>query len=115
SDAYLQLRVQPDGIALRWDIALRDLDTVLAIDADNDRRLTWREVGAAEAAIADHALAHLSIEGCTLQVTGRALERRSDGAYAALSLRGPGCRFGRDSVLHYTLFADSDPTHRRIA
>ena len=40
SDAYLFIDVQPDRSDLRWDIALRDLDVALALDADGNRDLT---------------------------------------------------------------------------
>jgi len=46
SDAYLQLVADERGLALRWDIALRDLDAAIALDADDDGRLTWGEVRA---------------------------------------------------------------------
>jgi signal transduction histidine kinase len=44
SDSYLTLRGEPDGIAVRWDIALRDLDYVLQLDRDGNGELTWGEV-----------------------------------------------------------------------
>ena len=44
SDAYLQVVPREDGVRVRWDIALRDLDAALSLDADGDRALTWGEV-----------------------------------------------------------------------
>jgi hypothetical protein len=46
SDSYLTLRGAPDSndIAVRWDIALRDLDYVLELDRDGNGALTWGEV-----------------------------------------------------------------------
>ena len=48
SDSYLTMSVQTGGsdVAVRWDIALRDLDYVLQLDRDNDGALTWGEVRA---------------------------------------------------------------------
>ena len=48
SDSYLTMSVPKDGsdVAVRWDIALRDLDYVLQLDRDNDGALTWGEVRA---------------------------------------------------------------------
>lgn len=115
SDAYLVFQPGPAGTALRWDIALRDLDAALpALDADGDRRLVWREVRAAWPAIDAYALARLHVPGCQWQLTGHALEKRSDGAYAVLQLAAP-CGVGVQTPIGYSLFADVDPTHRGIA
>ena len=117
SDAYLQLHAAPAGgaagIELRWDIALRDLDAAVDLDADGDARLTWREIRAAWPAIDAYALPRLAIAGCPLQVARRGLERRSDGAYAVLWLESP-CALPAEPAVSYSLFAGIDPTHRGI-
>ena len=113
SDAYLFFDQQPATTALRWDIALRDLDVVLTLDADGNRDLTWGEIRAAWPRIDALALAALVVPGCRFQVLGHALEQRNDGAYAVLQLSTP-CQVGPAAVLHYGLFAEVDPTHRGI-
>ena len=113
SDAYLFFDQQPDATRLRWDIALRDLDVVLALDANGDRALTWGEIRAAWPRIDALALAALAVPGCRFEVQGHALEQRNDGAYAVLQLTTP-CQVAADAVLHYGLFAEVDPTHRGI-
>lgn len=114
SDAYLQFDLQPGQVRLRWDIALRDLDTVLDIDTDGDGKLFWREVRTALPRIQDYALAHLSIPGCPLHPAATALEQRADGTYLVLYLES-ACTFPAAGKLRYTLFFDTDPTHRGIA
>jgi hypothetical protein len=115
SDAYLELRASAEGgIALRWAIALRDLDAALDLDADGDGWLTWREVRTARPAIEAYALPRLALHGCPLRMQGHALERRSDGAYAVLQL-GSACPLPAAPRWRYALFADTDPTHRGIA
>jgi len=49
SDSYLTLTAPASGTVLegRWDIALRDLDFALAVDANHDGEITWRELKAA--------------------------------------------------------------------
>jgi hypothetical protein len=114
SDAYLRLSAAVDGgTALRWDIALRDLDAVLDLDADGDGRLTWGEVRAAWPAIDRLALSSLEVPGCTWSVQGHELERRSDGAYAALLLHS-ACAPARVSRVTYRLLRENDPTHRGL-
>ncbi|MEO7009132.1 MAG: HupE/UreJ family protein [Caldimonas sp.] len=114
SDSYLQIDEGVSGLSIRWDIALRDLDVGLDLDLDGDGELTWAEVKAAWPRIESYALAHLQIEGCAIGRGARALERRSDGAYAVLHLNST-CRLAGPPVIAYTLFRDVDPTHRGIA
>ncbi len=114
SDAYLQLSAAPGQLELRWDIALRDLDVALDLDADADGKLTWGEIRAAWPRIESYALPQLRVAGCPLAPQGRSLERRSDGAYAVLSLAS-SCTLPERPRIGYGLFADIDPTHRGIA
>ena len=87
SDAYLQIEAGERGTTARVDVALRDLDQLLAIDADADGQLTWGEVRTAWPAIERTVREGVRVEGCELASAGRGLERRSDGAYAVLHLR----------------------------
>ena len=114
SDSYLQIDAIGKGLAVRWDIALRDLDNALDIDTNEDGKLTWGEVKAAWPRIERYAMARLRIEGCPLRQTGQALERRNDGAYAVMFLASD-CVLARAPHISYTLFRDVDPTHRGIA
>jgi hypothetical protein len=114
SDSYLQIDARPGALAIRWDIALRDLDMALDLDSDGDGKLSWGEVKAAWPRIEAYALARLAVEGCELHATGRALERRYDGAYAVLMLASP-CSLPEPPQIAYALFAEVDPTHRGIA
>ena len=113
SDAYLFFDQQPAATNLRWDIALRDLDVVLALDADGNRELTWGEIRAAWPRIDALALASLAVPGCAFELTGHALEQRNDGAYAVLQMSAP-CQMTAQTAVHYSLFLDLDPTHRGI-
>jgi hypothetical protein len=115
SDAYLQLQATATGLNLRWDIALRDLDNAVPLDADGNRDLTWGEVRAAWPALVAHAQERLRIAGCPLQPEGGpALEQRSDGAYAALRFTAR-CSPPAGLPMEYRLFAGLDANHRGIA
>jgi hypothetical protein len=114
SDSYLQVEEGAAGLAVRWDIALRDLDAALDLDADADGKLTWGEIRTAWPRIEAYARGGLRIQGCTLEPVGRGLERRNDGAYAVLRFISP-CHLTAPPVIAYTLFREVDPTHRGIA
>ena len=113
SDSYLQIDTAPAQLHVRWDIALRDLDVALDLDADGDGKLTWGEIKAAWPRIEAYALPRLQIAGCTLKGSGRGLERRNDGAYAVIELQAD-CTLPEPPVIAYSLFAEVDPTHRGL-
>lgn len=114
SDSYLQVDAGAQGMNVRWDIALRDLDAALVIDADEDGQLTWGEIKAAWPRIEAYAIPRLKIDGCDLRPTARALERRNDGAYAVLMLASE-CTQATAPSIAYSLFREIDSTHRGIA
>lgn len=116
SDAYLQLHRSGDALTLRWDIALRDLDAALDLDPNADRQLTWGEVKLRLADIEGYALTHLRLQQgrCTLKPAApAAVERRIDGAYLVLTLRG-ACADAAALEVDYQLFREVDPTHRGL-
>lgn len=120
SDSYLTLyartAVATPGEQLvidgRWDIALRDLDFAIGLDADGDGQLTWNEVRSRHADIAAYAMPRLGLAaGCRLRVTGQQVDRHTDGAYTVLLLEGD-CQPGVSLAIDYKLFADLDAQHR---
>ena len=88
SDSYLTLKVEGASINGQWDIALRDLDHTIGLDANNDSDITWGEVKAKLKDIADYALSHLMISAdgilCPAKVSEHLIDHHSDGAYAVL-------------------------------
>ncbi len=114
SDSYLQIDAAPGRLAVRWDIALRDLDIALDLDTDGDGKLTWGEVKSAWPRIESYAMSHMAIEDCKLRPVDRGLERRNDGTYAVLLLTS-SCTLAAQPRIAYSLFAEVDPTHRGIA
>ena len=120
SDAYLQLQTDGTQVTQRLDIALRDLDRELALDANDDGRLDWRELRTRWSEIDAFAQAHLSLQAegqpCRAGPPGPAqIDEHSDGRYAVLTRQWDcGAAPTRQLDLTYTLFAQTDPTHRGI-
>ena len=118
SDSYLSIDARSEPLQGRWDIALRDLDFALGLDADGDGELTWGEVRARHAEIAAYAAARLDVQAdgraCGVGVGAQAIDRHTDGAYSVLplTLDCPGAP--ATLTLRYTLFADLDPQHRGL-
>ena len=119
SDSYLALRADGARITGQWDIALRDLEFAIGLDADGDGAITWGEVRTGQAAIERYALARLKLtradRECSKRVTDLLADNHSDGAYAVLVFEvecGPGA--DGNVAVEYSLFFDLDPTHRGL-
>ena len=123
SDSYLTLKVDGSVVSGRWDIALRDLDFALTLDADGDGAITWGEVRQRHQDIAAYAAARLQVladgTACTLQFSAQLVDEHTDGAYTVLPLRADCSQVSaaagiKTLGLAYTLFADLDPQHRGL-
>ena len=116
SDAYLQLERTDDGLALRWDMSLRDLDALLELDTNEDRRLSWGEVRTRLDDIRAYALVHLRLQqgDCApTEAQPPAIESRVDGTYLVLQMQAR-CEPGASLAIDYQLFREVDPTHRGL-
>ncbi|MGZ8211854.1 MAG: HupE/UreJ family protein [Burkholderiales bacterium] len=119
SDSYLVLQAEGPNVAGQWDIALRDLEHAIGLDADGDGAITWGELKARHAAIAAYALGRLKLRtesrDCEIKVTDHLVDNHTDGAYAVLrfdaACSGPE---SRALEIEYRLFFDLDPTHRGL-
>lgn len=120
SDSYLSLQVTDAGVNGQWDIALRDLDFAIGLDADGDGKITWGETRAKHAEIAAYALARLRVEGddgqpCPVTAVGPQLvDRHTDGAYTVMQLQVACAHPPRQLAVAYSLFSDIDPQHRGL-
>jgi hypothetical protein len=119
SDSYLTLTAEGSTLRVQWDIALRDLEYAIGLDADGDGAITWGELRARHAQIAAYALARLTLRGdgrpCRPEMREHLIDEHSDGAYAVLRFDAP-CEAAPQRTLEigYRLFADLDPTHRGL-
>lgn len=120
SDAYLTWRADGAVVHERIDVALRDLDRELQLDADDDGQLRWGEVRQRWTDIAQRVGRELRWRAdgrrCSADAPAApALDEHSDGRYAVLQRTwrcdGPVTALEVD----YRLFERSDATHRGIA
>ena len=118
SDSYLALAVDGAAVAGQWDIALRDLDFALGLDADGDGQITWGELRSRHAEIAAYALARLRLDAdgaaCTLTAGRQLVDEHTDGAYTALEFSARCSHAPRSLAVGYTLFNALDPQHRGL-
>ena len=118
SDSYLTISAQGDHVSGQWDIALRDLDYAIGLDADGNGEITWREVKAKHKEIAAYALARLAIAAdgvsCPITVTEHLIDDHTDGAYEVMRFTADCLVAARILSIKYTLFFDVDPQHRGL-
>jgi hypothetical protein len=119
SDSYLTLRVEGSMVDVQWDIALRDLEYAVGIDANDDGAITWEELKARHDAISAYALARLAISAdgasCLSTDVEHQVDRHSDGTYAVLRFAAVCPKNARVLEARYGLFFDLDPLHRGLA
>jgi hypothetical protein len=119
SDSYLTLFADGQSVRGQWDIALRDLEYAIGLDADGDGAITWGELKAKQAEVDAYAFARLALRAdakpCRLSPTGHLVDEHTDGAYAVLRFAAQCDERGYKAIeVEYSLFFDLDPTHRGL-
>ena len=118
SDSYLMLQKTATGLHGRWDIALRDLEPAVGLDADHDGMVNWGELKArlpvVEAYAAERLSARAGAGPCALRLTPQGVVAHSDGKYVALDV-DLACGGDAPSILlRYDLLFDIDAQHRGV-
>lgn len=118
SDSYLSLDAEDRLVSGRWDIALRDLDMAIGLDADGNGELTWNEVRSKHGEISAYAFSRLSLmsadQACTPKVAGHLIDNHTDGAYAVIRFTAE-CNEAIETLnIHYKLLFDIDPQHKGL-
>jgi hypothetical protein len=118
SDSYLTLHIEGQEITAQWDIALRDLDFAIGLDADGDGQLTWDEVRSRHDAIAAYALSRLALTAdgalCPLTAASQLLDHHTDGSYTVLRMHATCAAAPQRLTVSYRLFAGVDAQHRGL-
>ncbi len=117
SDSYLVLNVKGQELSGQWDIALRDIDFAIGLDANSDGEITWGEVQTRHDDIAAWALGRLTLQrggDCSIKVAEHLVDTHTDGAYAVLRLTGTCPSSAQSLGINYRLLFDIDALHRGL-
>lgn len=118
-DSYLDLDQQGALLQVRWEVALRDLDVELHLDANDDHKLTWGEVRRRVPEIEHHLWSRLDIsqgdKRCQpiVNIEPLSITQRSDGTYALLVF-ALSCPSNNILTIDYRLLAGIDAQHRGL-
>ncbi|MGE5638934.1 MAG: HupE/UreJ family protein [Clostridia bacterium] len=119
SDSYLTLFADGGSLRGQWDIALRDLEFAIGLDANGDGAITWGELKAKRREAEAYAFSRLRLladaQPCTSVPQDLLVDDHTDGAYAVLRFTAqcPAPRYAEVGI-EYSLFFDLDPTHRGL-
>jgi hypothetical protein len=120
SDSYLTVNVSTSSgeVDGHWDIALRDLEVAIGLDANGDGAITWGELRERSAQIFDYAIAHLDLRGdgnaCVVSRGDVLTDTHSDGGYAVLNFTALCPAPVRRFEVAYRLLFDIDSSHRGL-
>lgn len=118
SDSYLSLQVHNNKIEGQWDIALRDLDFALGLDADGNGKITWDEVRNKHTEIASYAMSRLTVSSqgklCPTTPEKHLIDSHTDGTYEVLRFSVVCDSPIIAPAIVYSLFFDFDPQHRGL-
>lgn len=118
SDAHLHLAVDGSVVRGRLDVAVRDLDAALTLDADGDGRITWGELASASGRIDAYVRDHLTVSDgpapCPLAFGAAEVVELSDGAYRALPFQARCARDAGAPAVSYRLLFEIDAQHRGL-
>jgi HupE / UreJ protein len=105
SDSYLTIKADAPQLQGQWDIALRDLDYAIGLDANLDGNVAY-------------AFSHLKLAAdgapCPTKVTDHKIDNHSDGTYAVIFFSADCPKTPLSLAIDYTLFFDLDKQHKGL-
>ena len=118
SNGFVVAHVQGSQIEGSVELAVRDVELAVGVDADRDGRITWGELRAAAPQLARYLRENLqfSTSGhtCSLALGAMQVNDRVDGHYAWTPFTVQCPADIRQLDIRYTPLADIDPSHRGL-
>jgi hypothetical protein len=118
SSGFLVVHVQGRTLSGSLEIAIRDAELAVGVDANHDGKITWGELHATEPRLAQYVAQHLALGSqgseCPLTFQPLQVNERVDGNYAWLPFTAQCAAEPRKLLVRYTLMDDLDPSHRGL-
>jgi len=118
SNGFLAVRVDGQVITGSMELAVRDAELAVGLDADRDGRVTWGELRAAQPRLERYASDHLEFSvqgnGCALSFEPIAVNDRVDGSYVWMPFKARCTTAVNDLRIRYTMLQGVDPSHRGL-
>ena len=118
STAWLVLEVNGAQVQGTWEVAIRDVDLALTLDADGDGRVTWGEVRRKQPAIETWAATGLDLRAdgvrLALQIRSVSISEVTGVPCLQLECHAVAAAAIRELSLTYGLLFDLDRMHRGL-
>ncbi|HWW20101.1 MAG TPA: HupE/UreJ family protein [Steroidobacteraceae bacterium] len=118
STGFLAVHASGQELTGSIELALRDAELAVGVDSNNDGRVTWGELRAAEPRLQQYIQAHLGFDTekshCALQFQPIQVNQRVDGNYAWVPFSAQCPLAIRRVRISYSLMAGVDPAHRGL-
>jgi HupE / UreJ protein len=118
SNGFLVAHVHGNRISGSYELAVRDAELAVGLDADHDGKVTWGELRAAEASITAYLKEHVSLasqgSACSLALGPMQLNDRVDGTYVWLPFTARCAHDVQQLTIRYSVMDGIDPSHRGL-
>ncbi len=118
SNGFLTVRTADRQLDGSLELAIRDVELAIGVDANGDARVTWGELRAAEPLLRRYVASHLqfAVQGapCKLAFEPMQVNERVDGNYAWLPIHAQCPSTIGQLTIDYSLLQDVDPSHRGL-
>jgi len=118
SNGFLVVHAQGQDLNGSMELALRDVELAIGVDSNQDGKVTWGELHAAEPQLRQYVASHLQLDAqksaCALNFGALQVNARVDGNYAWLPFSAHCPVEVRQVSIAYSLMEDIDPSHRGL-
>jgi hypothetical protein len=118
SNGFLQVQVHGQQLGGSVELAVRDVELAIGVDADRDGKVTWGELRASAPLLRRYVAQHLSFgaqnAACVINFQTLEVNQRVDGNYAWLAFNARCPVNVRQLSIGYSLMDDVDPSHRGL-
>jgi hypothetical protein len=118
SNGFLVVQVHGQQLRGSIELAVRDVELAIGVDANGDGKVTWGELRAAEPRLMQYVAQHLSIgtqeSSCAISFQRLEVNQRVDGNYAWLPFTARCPLAVQQLSIRYRLMDEIDPSHRGL-
>jgi hypothetical protein len=118
SNGFLVLNVHDRELSGSVEMAVRDAELAVGVDANGDGQVTWGELREAAPRLTAYLAAHLNFvadgRGCSTRFGQLRVTARVDGNYAWLPITSECGARPRELTIRYHLLEGIDPSHRGL-
>lgn len=118
SNGFVSLNVQGREVSGSLELAVRDVELAIGLDANHDGKVTWGEVRASQSQLVQYVGQHLAFlaqkQGCALSLGALQINDRVDGSYVWLPVAAHCQQAVQQLSIRYSLLDEVDPSHRGL-